>query len=212
MTIDSARGALDPAILAAMDHDAFNELIRNSIGTKTDPAIWDVLTHRLVIARTKGCLSALHQDVLNQLSTANSELEDMRADCFRRGDEGKQQFYDAKSAQAEWRQRTAGFRRLLERRMALVRSRSHALAAAKPPNPPGFAKSARIHNRDALEKLARAVVEHRRAVTSGDGDEGDDETLWDCLTSITAMAGQRGAMPLAEWLEFLDDMREDEEG
>jgi hypothetical protein len=92
-----------------------------------------------------------------------------------------------------------------------------AFAKARIPHDPqpaspfgaGFSKNARKHNRASLEKLAAAVAEHRRKVTGGDGDEGDDDALWAHLESVTAITRTGEELPLAEWLEYLDDARED---
>ena len=172
--------------LATMDPEAFGQYVRDHLGPDADPAVWDTLTEPPVIARTKTYLGALHADIQSQVNQANQELEVIRAECLQRGPEGKQDWFDAKADQAQWRQRTAGFRRLVERRIAFVRSRA-AQAPRPEPSPPGLTKTARVHNRAALEQLARAVAEHQRRVLSGEGDEGDDETLWACLTTITAM-------------------------
>lgn len=197
------------AALAALDPDAFTTLVHASIGNDADPAVWDALTHPAVIARTKKCLGSLHADLQTQLAMVNAELDEIRGDGLGRGDEGKREFLEAKADQADWRRRAIGFRRMVERRMALVKSRTPT-GPAQPVSPsPGFSKTARKHNRAALELLARAVAGHQQKVLSGGGDEGDDETLWGCLSSITAITAE-GELPLTEWLEYLDDAREND--
>lgn len=197
--------------LKALDQEDFEALILASMGRDAGgPAVWDALTDPLVIHRTKNFLIALRADVQNQLAAANSEIDEIRADCMERGEDGKQEFFRAKAQQAEWRQRTAGFKRLVERRVALVKSR---LAAQNPPQPrsaPGAGKPARKHNRAALEAVARAILEHRLRVISGEGGEDDDETLWAHLTSVTAINGLGDELPLTDWLEYLEDQREDD--
>jgi len=48
-------------------------------------------------------------------------------------------------------------------------------------------------------------------VLSGSGGEGDDEALWEHLTTVTAITAGREEMPLTEWLEHLDDLRENDD-
>jgi hypothetical protein len=193
-----------------MDPDGFRSLVGDFVGDNADPALWDALTDPSMISRTRRCLGAIHQDLLAQLTLRNADLDEFRAVCFKRGEEGKRDFFDRKAEEAEWRGRLAGYRRLVERRMAFVNSRIDRRPQA--PFGPGGTKNARKHNRATLETLARAVTEHQRAVAAGDGAEAADEKLWDCLTSVTAIAANGDEVPLTEWLEYLDDLREDEEG
>jgi hypothetical protein len=194
----------DPAALAATSPDEFRDLIEGSVGNDADPALWDALTDPAVISRKK-CLGSIHADLQMQATLRNAELEEVRADCLGRGEEGKREFFAFKAGQADWRRRVAGYRRMVQRRIALVDS-----CICRPAHPPA-GTGTRKQNQAALEALARAVMEHRRAVISGRGDESDDENLWDCLTRITAATARGGEMPLAEWLEYLDDVREDSE-
>ena len=193
---------LSTPALAAMSAEAFSRLIQDSAGDHADPALWDALTDPSVITRTRKCLGAINTDLEAQLSLRNADLDEIRAGCLLRGEEGYREFAALQAEQAEWRRRVAGYRRHVQRRIALVNSRT-----PRPARGAAGMKSARIHNFGALEKLARAVADHERKVTSGDGDESDDEALWDCLASITAIAANR-EMPLAEWLEYLEDVRE----
>jgi hypothetical protein len=212
MTMTETRGQdagnVPAAALKALDPEDFSSLVLASLGPETDPAVWDALTDPLVITRTKQCLGSIHADLQTQLARANTELDEIRADCLGRGDTGKQEYFDARAAQSDWRHRTAGFRRLVERRMAFVKSRAASMIVVQPKNPPGYSQRARKHTRASLELLARAIAEHQRRVTSGDGDEDDDETLWRTLTEVTAIVASGQEMPLTEWLEYLDDTRE----
>jgi hypothetical protein len=198
------RRQADPAALVAMSADDFRELVEDSVGPHADPALWDTLTDPAVISRTRRCLGGIHQDLQAQLALRNTELEEIRVR------EGPRRFFALKAEEAEWRGRLVGYRRMVERRIAFVNSRIER----KPQVPfgPGGTKNARKHNRAALETLTRAVLEHKRAVTSGDGDESDDEKLWACLARVTAIAADGEELPLAEWLEYLDDLRENDDG
>lgn len=195
---------------ASLTPDEFSELIRANLGQEADPALWDALTEPAVISRTKTCLTSIVTDLVIQLQQANAELEEFQGECFARGEEGKAEFFAFKAEQGEWRRRIAGYRRLVEKRLAFVKARIPRSAQPESPFGAGFTKNARKHNRAALEKLASAVAEHRRKVTSGDGDESDDEALWGCLESITAIARTGEEMPLGEWLEYLDDQRDED--
>jgi hypothetical protein len=193
------------AALTVMDHDDFVEVVKDAIPKGTAPAVWDALTDPAVIDRTRECLVAIRVDVQHQLGVARSSAEEARAGAIAAGEEGREAFYAAKNADAEWRRRAMRFLRLVDQRSALVKSRTPRVFHS----PPG-AKTARKHNFEALEKLARAVALHRRRVLSGEGSEDDDETLWDCLSTVTAIAKDE-EFPLEKWLEFLDERREEDE-
>ena len=208
MSVPAASPRLTPFVLAAMSADGFRELVENSVGPDADPVLWDALTDPAVITRTRKCLGGIHQDLLTQIALRNAGLDEFRAECLARGDAGRRDFFDRKAEEAEWRGRAAGYRRLVERRIALVNSRIQQPAHA--PYGAGGTKNARKHNRQALEKLARAVAEHQRRVTSGNGSETDDDALWDCLRTITAIAAGGEELPLAEWLEYLEDVRDED--
>lgn len=202
-TATSSPGLAVPAsALAAMDADDFDALIRASIGIRDNPAVWDALTDPAVITRTRTVLAALHTDVQNQLNLANVSLQQAKDDGYAMGEEGKQSYFAARTEQNEWRRKAIGFRRLVEQRLAFVKSR-----AVRPEQRPTGSKNVRRHNWEALEKLARAVASHRDKVLSGQGGEDDDDTLWDSLDKITALTQTAGEMPLADWLEWLEDVR-----
>jgi hypothetical protein len=201
--------------LAGLAPEAFAQLVASSLGDDADPELWDALADKVIISRTKNALGALDRDLLAQLARANAELDEERARCWTLGDAGRAEFARAKAAQGDWRRRMQGFRRLVLRRKEFVSQRAAALhaayAAAHPPSAPGTGKTARKHNRMALEILARAVAEHRRRVMSGDGDESDDEALWDHLVTVTAISMAGDELPLAEWLQYLDDLKENDD-
>lgn len=199
------------AALAAMNSDDFEALVRDALGPGAPGVVWDALTSPEVINRTRAVLTGLRADVQNQTALANADLRQVQADGLRRGDEGKQDYFDARAGQAEWRKRAPGFQRLVEKRLALVKSR-----APRAPSPvrghmpygPGGTQNARKHNRRALELLTRAVALHRSRVVSGDGDEGDDDNLWECLRTVTAVNAGGEELPLEDWLDYLDEVRE----
>jgi hypothetical protein len=193
-------------LIANLGPDDFDTLVRASLGRDADRAVWDALTDPAVINRTKLALAAIHTDVQNQLNLANTDLATAKAGGYALGEDGKQAYLAVKADQGDWRRRAIGFRRIVEQRVAFVKSRIPQQA----PQPPG-AHATRKRNQDALEKLARAVTAHRDKVLSGEGGEGDDDTLWDCLDSITAVTMRGGEMPLAKWLDWLDEVREDDE-
>lgn len=185
--------------LAALPDDDFNALVRASIGREADSAVWDALTDPTVIARTKVALAALHSDVENQLSLATSHAR-------LAGTAGKQAYFDARGEAAEWRYKALGFRRLVQQRLALVKSRT-----PRPEQRPAGTGELRRHAVRALESLARAVAAHRDRVLSGEGSEEDDDTLWASLEEIT-MLSRKGEQPLTDWLTYLDEARADTEG
>jgi len=141
--------------------------------------------------------------VLNQLSVANAGLSQAKDEGYALGPEGKAAYFAARAGQGEWRRKATAFRRIVEQRIALVKART-----PRPENRPVGSGAARRRYAEALEQLARAVAAHRDRVLSGEGGEDDDDTLWDCLDQITVSDGKGGEQPLAEWLAFLDEVRE----
>jgi hypothetical protein len=194
--------------LATMLADAFQDYVEEAIPPETDPDVWDALTSPRVIHRTRNALGSLQQKLLIQVQQANAELEQVRLEGFQRGPDGKQDYFAVQAEQADWRRRIAGYRRLVDRRMGFVKGR-----IPRPPAPAQgeISKKVRKHNQAALETLARAVARHRERVLSGSGDEGDDEKLWEHLTTVTAITVGREELPLTEWLEHLDDLRENDD-
>jgi len=196
--------------LSSLSPDEFMDLIRSNLGREADPALWEALTSPQVISQTKNCLGAVVADLSLQLQQDNAETNEFHNECMARGAAGKAEFFAFKAERAEWRRRQAGYRRLVESRLAFVKARIQRPAQPASPDP-GFSKTARKHNRAALEKLAVAVVEHRRRVTSGDGGPDDDEALWAHLESVTAITAAGEELPLGEWMEYLEERREDGE-
>lgn len=194
------------AALAAMGQEDFERLVRGSVRGDTDPAIWEALTAPEVILRTKACLSATSSDVQNQIAMSNADLQQKQVEGFRLGPEGKQAYFEAVGEKAAWRKRALSYRRQVDRRLAFVKSR---MPSNKPTGPTGSA-SMRKHNQEALEKLARAVAAHRDRVLSGEGSEDDDEKLWGCLEDVTAVSVRGGEMPLGEWVDWLDGIRDED--
>ena len=199
MTTISTEGGTPAAALAALDGDDFDAVVRASLSPKADPAVWDALTDPAVISRTRAALAALNSDAEHQLALANASLDVS-------GGGGRQAYFDAKAERAEWRRKALGFRRLVQRRLTFVNSR-----IPRPAQQPSGSGVARRRYAEALEALARAVAAHRDRVLSGEGGEDDDDTLWDCLDRITVADGKGGDQPLADWLDFLDEVREDGE-
>jgi hypothetical protein len=199
--------------LAAMNPEPFATLVRDSVGPDADPGLWDALLSPSLISRTRAALSGVDGDLLAQMAQKNSDLDEIRARCLALGRAGYQEFAEARAEQAEWRGRVQGYRRLVLRRMAQAKTAAQAAHAdrAQPAMAPGFTKSARRHNNRALEELARAVITHKLAVAGGDGDEGDDDALWEALTSVTVVTATWGEVTLADWIDRLDDLREEGE-
>ena len=80
------------------------------------------------------------------------------------------------------------------------------------PYGPGGTKPARKHNRQALEDLARAVALHQSRVISGEGGERTTTTrCGPALRTITAVNAGGEELPLEDWLDYLDEVREDDE-
>lgn len=181
--------------LSLLGPNEFQELIRDNLGREADPALWEALTTPEVIHRTKDYLGSLIADLVTQAQGATAALLKHQAECFPRGEEGKADYIAAKAKDAEWRGRLYGYRRLAETRLAYVKARVPRPAQRQSPYGAGFSQRARKHNRAALEKLASAVAEHRRRVTSGE--------------EITAITSAGEELPLTEWLEYLEDQRDD---
>jgi hypothetical protein len=199
LSTENPRRMAPAAALVALNADDFHALVRANLGREADPALWDALTDPAVIARTRVALTAINSDVENQLALAGATLDQASG-------KGKHAYYDAKAEQAEWRRRALGMRRMVQQRIILVKSR----IPRPPPQPRGTGMAKRLYA-ETLETLARAVADHRDKVTSGEGDQGDDDALWALLDQLPAPDGRGGEQSLTEWLAFLDEAREDGE-
>ena len=108
-TTTSPPPALPPSALASMDAADFEAFVSAAISRSTAPAVWDALAAPEVNARTRLVLAAMHTDVQNQLNLANANLQKANDEGFARGD-GRQAYFAARTEQAEWRRKAAGFR------------------------------------------------------------------------------------------------------
>lgn len=201
---------MTPTLLQQMSAAAFGELVRDSIPGSADPALWDALTDPAVISRTRKVLGSVNTDLQEQLALANARLAERRAACLAMGPHGRHEYDRAVAEQAQWRQRAARFKRSVHLRLRMVAERTGPGPAQPQGTDPGLTKRARKYNRAALEQLARAVAVHERTITGGDGAESDDDALWDSLHQITVIARTGEEMCLAQWLSYLDDLREED--
>lgn len=183
------------AALAALPDDEFHDFVESMIPPQRDESIWETLTDPALIHRTRAVLSGIHRDVEDQLSLHNAK-------ALADGVKGTQAFRASLASRAEWRRKAIGFRRLVQQRLAFVKSR----IPREVPQAPGAA-SMKARYANALETLARAVTRHRDAVLGNTDDDATDDELWAALDTITLPAGPYGSQPLTEWLDFLDERR-----
>lgn len=196
------------ALLTAMGDEAFTRFVSDHLGTDDNSeAVWASLTGPAVIQRTETVLASMVSDMSGQFALRNQMLRDLKDECRERGDAGKADYRVAKREDGEWRRRALGFRLLVDRRRRAVTQQIMTLGLhgeASMTNRKGLRHR---RNLDALYELARAVAEHKRAVSDPDGDEPEDEDLWDLLDSITVVTGH-GEVPLGEWVSLAEAARE----
>ncbi len=191
---------LPPAeALRSLAPDEFEQLLLSVLGPEVNPAIWDTLTEASVIARTKECLTGIIADLNNQFNQAKTDLEIYHDKCHQMpGPEGKKAWFDALRVDNEWRNRTIGFRRLVDRRLSLVKSRAAMTTTTS-------REQVQHSQFEALEKVARAISAHQDEVLSD--VEGADEGLWSVLKTVTVLTSAGAELPLESWLLDLDARR-----
>lgn len=190
------------------DNVAPDDAARPGVEISGRRELWKILTEPLIIGRSFQALSSMLRNLDDQLAARKSSLDAFEQQCFAQGHEGKQRWFNAKREHEEWRHRTLGYKRIVQRRYEEVKAiRQQQLntnpvlrAAARFGTVPNEPK--KRNNYDALFRLAYAVAKHRDN-TSEEGllPTPHDVELWYAMDRIEVCTSGDKMMTLADWVE-----------
>lgn len=170
-----------------LDDTAYAELVKNQAHPPArDPRVWELITSPQRIGRTRQTLTNMVQRTANALNKRRLERDEFRAECFRRGDAGKQDWFDTQVEYEQWRRRAANFIRTAQGALAEVRriEKDHNRASNRRAN---------LNYRELLRQLSVAVHRHQAAhARAGGVAEQHDYELWQILDRITVPVGSGG--------------------
>jgi hypothetical protein len=181
---------LGPEALLGLDDATFREAVNQHVPKRSDPdgTVWAALHDPAVIGRTYTTLVEMVRETDNLLTTRAAELDAFRQDCYRRGEDGRRDWFQAEADHKVWRSRALAWKRALEARLMVAKDRNREAR---------IERNAQAHPRDdqtaraALCRLALAV--HRHQATSkaeGVQPEPHDEALWAALDQIAVPYGE----------------------
>ncbi|SRR6266511_5653525 len=179
----------DPEALLGLDDATFREVVNQHVSKRSDPdgTVWGALHNPAVIGRTYTTLVEMVRETDNLLTTRAAELDAFRQECYRRGESGKRDWFDAEAEHKVWRGRALAWKRALEARLMVAKERNREAR---------IQRNAQQHPRDnqsaraSLSRLALAVHQHQ-ATSKAEGvqPEPHDEALWASLDQITVPYG-----------------------
>jgi hypothetical protein len=179
----------DSETLLALDDAAFREVVDQYVPKRSDPdgIVWEALHDPAVIARTYTTLVEMVRETDNLLTTRAAELDALRQECYRRGEAGKRDWFDAEAEHKVWRGRALAWKRALEARLMVAKE--HRRDARIDRNAQQFPRDDQTA-RAVLSRLGLAV--HRHEVASkaeGINPEPHDTALWAALDQLTVPYG-----------------------
>jgi hypothetical protein len=141
-----------------------------------------------VVGRTYTTLVEMVRETDNLLTTRAAELDALRQECYRRGEDGRQAWFQAEAEHKVWRGRALGWKRSLETRLMVAKDRNRDAR---------IERNAKQHPRDnqsaraSLCRVALAVHQHQ-ATSKAEGvqPEPHDEALWAALDQLTVPYGK----------------------
>ena len=174
--------------LHGMAEKDFGELIGSHLGSE-HAGLWELLLDPSLVERTRNVLSGKYSELVSLMGSRKAELEAYQQKCFKRGREGRQDYFAARGEYQAWKSRTLGYKRLLEVRMS--EAKAAGVAAYKATHGKGEARKQSAVS--AVVELGRAIVRHRRASREADiRPELHDEELWQALERIEFQTASGG--------------------
>jgi hypothetical protein len=73
-----------------------------------DGTVWSALHDLAVIGRTYTTLVEMVREIDNLLTTRAAELDALRQECYRRGEAGRRDWFQAEADHKVWRSRRSG--------------------------------------------------------------------------------------------------------
>lgn len=188
-----------PDLFDTMDDEDFRDFVGDHLGPDEPAALWNLLLNPDLFDRTKEALTDIGANLGVQGANRRAEIHTYRLDCLARGDEGLEDYAAAKAEYDDWRARSGGYRRLVDRRLRQVRSAEKTLRRRQ-----HDAHQARNvdRNREVACRLTIGVLQHRRTMLqAGITPDDHDVALWRLLDELTIAAGGRD-VTLAEAVEY----------
>ncbi len=180
---------LDAEVLLGLDDPTFREAVNQHVPKRSDPdgTVWAALHDLAVIGRTYTTLVEMVRETDNLLTTRAAELDALRQECYRRGEAGRRDWFQAEADHKVWRSRALGWKRALEARLMVAKDRNREAR---------IERNAQQHPRDdqtaraALCRLALAVHRHQAASRAEDiSPQPHDQALWEALDQLTVPYG-----------------------
>jgi hypothetical protein len=170
---------MDVQQLIDLDDQGFTEIVNRCTHMRTtDPEEWAALTGPELIGRTRDALSLIYQRVSTQIRHAKAKREEFHQECFRRGAEGKTEWFESLPEYEHWRNRAGNFQAAVQARLSETSKIQKGLNRAN--NNQNHDRS-----RNALRLLAMAVQKHQAAHARAGGiAEQSDYELWQQLERI----------------------------
>lgn len=177
---------MDIQQLAQLDDSGYEEIVNQNIHIRTaDADVWEMLTGPELIGRTREALSRIFQRVATTIRSRKAKREEFRQECFRRGPDGKSDWFDSLGEYEMWRHRAGNFQAVVQTRLAEVGKLQKNMNRAS--NHLNMDRS-----RDALRQLAQLVQRHQAAHAQAGGiAEQCDYELWQALDRIMLPAYDR---------------------
>jgi hypothetical protein len=175
---------VDAPDLNALNDDDYTELLTAHVVPRTrDQAFWDLATSPAHIARTRELLGRVHQRTTNTLRRRKAEREEFHQECRRRGEQGKQEWFESGPQYETWRRKAVFFHQAVQAAIAeIARMQKDQNRAKNHLN--------RDQARDALRLLAIGVQRHQALhAKAGTMAAQEDYELWHLLDRLTVPCG-----------------------
>ena len=148
-----------------------------------DPAVWDLLTSPEHIARTRTLLGQVHARTANALRRRKAEREEFHQECLKRGQAGKQEWFETGPEYEKWRRGAASFHQTVQAAISEIGKKQRT--QNRDSN-----HLSRAEERETLRKLAVAVSRHQAEhARSGEIAGQEDYELWQLLDQLTVPCG-----------------------
>jgi len=116
-----------------------------------DEAAW--LRSGEVAKSWRSCLVTFKQDVEKQFALRKADLGTFQQECMRRGESGKQDYFQEKADHEEWKAQAGHYKCLIEKRIQEAKK----IIAELSDSDSGRDSSAAVRIADALERIADAL-------------------------------------------------------
>jgi hypothetical protein len=175
---------MDAEQAAQLDDEHYRELVmENAHPPARDPEVWAALISPTNIERTHEAIDNAFQRVTATLRKRRGERQAFQNSCYKRGPEGKQEWFASKSEYDDWRRRAVNYLRTMQNCLSEISKARKGINRASNHNLAG-------QHRESLRQLAVAVQKHQalHARAGGIAEQCDYE-LWRLLDQLTVPCG-----------------------